>query len=292
MPQSGHLKAKKFGPFDVNQLFAQIRMAISITDPQGRMVAWNDNLVGYLGEHQEGAVIFDRIASDMDRRRLMDLAEHACAGNAPVANQILQLRGIDGQERTFSVAASCLSQGDMRYLLWEISPIEVEVATFPNIIMIKEKEAAVAQAEQYRHDILDSFTEGLVEFSADGVHHDINDAFADLLGYSKEKLLEPNFGWAHITPPEFKAQDQHYIESALAGENESICRGRSPADLCRRTRTRIRGGGSGGAASGAIQCRQFQGDQKPYQPDCRIDERGQRPVGQKRSVLCLDPQGH
>jgi len=218
MPQSGHLKDEKFGPFDVNQLFAQIRMAISITDPQGRMVAWNDNLVGYLGEHQEGAVIFDRIASDMDRRRLIDLAEKACSANAPVANQILQLRDIDGQERIFSVAASCLSQGDMRYLLWEISPIEVEVATFPNMITIKEKEADLTHALQYQREVFNNITEGLVVGGIDGAIYDINHAFAEIIGYDEKELLEPNFGWTQITPPELLAQDQLYIEHALAGE--------------------------------------------------------------------------
>jgi len=85
------------------------------------------------------------------------------------------------------------------------------------ITYIKQKEVKLARAVQYQQEIFDSITEGLAEFGPDGALYNINNAFADLLGYERDELLDI-IGWSRITPPELLAQDRHYIERALTGE--------------------------------------------------------------------------
>ncbi len=110
-------------------------------------------MVKYLGEHQEGEAVFDRIHSDVDRHRLLKLAEQAHANNMPVAHQNIKLRSTDGETRTFSVAVSDLSQGDARYLLWEVSPVEDEIATVPNITTTSGEKTELVLAEQYQQEV-------------------------------------------------------------------------------------------------------------------------------------------
>jgi len=86
------------------------------------------------------------------------------------------------------------------------------------ITYIKQKEAKLARDVQYQQEVFDSITEGLAEFGSDGSLYNINNAFAELVGYSKEFLLDSKVGWIDLTPPELLAQDRHYIERALTGE--------------------------------------------------------------------------
>ena len=111
--------------------------------------------------------------------------------------------------------------GHLVHTMITIRPLDKEgyfCATFNDITALKDKEQALERAASYQQEVFESITEGLIEFSMDGRTYDINPALAHLVGYSREELLDPGVGWAHITPPELMDQDRHYIERALKGE--------------------------------------------------------------------------
>ncbi len=79
-------------------------------------------------------------------------------------------------------------------------------------------EAELTRKENYWREIYNSATEGLGIAGVNGRICDVNPAFAEMVGYDREVLLDPKMNWTHLTPPEFLAQDQHYITRALTGE--------------------------------------------------------------------------
>jgi methyl-accepting chemotaxis protein len=92
------------------------------------------------------------------------------------------------------------------------------IATIFDLSEIKAKQRALEEAAAYQKDVFESITEGLAICNADGSFCDINTAFADLIGYSKQELLDLKVGWVNITPPELLEQDRQYNQLAFEGE--------------------------------------------------------------------------
>jgi PAS domain S-box-containing protein len=84
---------------------------------------------------------------------------------------------------------------------------------------IKAQEALVHKQEEesaHLREIVDTLTEGVAVCGLDGALHDINDAYASLVGYSKAELLQK--GWLELTPPEYQAEDQKHVSALLSGQ--------------------------------------------------------------------------
>jgi len=83
------------------------------------------------------------------------------------------------------------------------------------IIDISEQRAAkdrLAETEAYLRSIFDTLSEGVAVLDAEGHIYDCNLAFCQMLGFSKDELLEK--GWVSITPPE-------YLEISFATEKQA-----------------------------------------------------------------------
>ena len=87
-----------------------------------------------------------------------------------------------------------------------------------DITELKEKEHALEDAARYQQALFDAATEGHTVFGTRGEQFDVNTAFADMLGYSRQELTDAAFNWESITAPEFVAEDHRQILKALQGE--------------------------------------------------------------------------
>ncbi len=85
----------------------------------------------------------------------------------------------------------------------------------------KKAEAEIEESEERFRVIFERTTIGKSLTKPDGSLLQVNRAFADMLGYSIEKLQQFNF--EHITHPDDVAESQEYIRSLVAGE-QTDCR--------------------------------------------------------------------
>ena len=92
------------------------------------------------------------------------------------------------------------------------------IATIFDLSEIKARERVLEEAARYQQALFDAATEGHTVFGAQGEQFDVNSAFADMLGYSRQELTDPSFNWEHITTPESVAEDHRQIHRALQDE--------------------------------------------------------------------------
>jgi PAS domain S-box-containing protein len=90
------------------------------------------------------------------------------------------------------------------------------VMTITDLTDLKEKEQAIAEQEAYWREVFNSQTEGACIFSLDGTVHECNDAYAQLVGYSKDELLHK--GWLELTALEYRQEDQKHLPEIMAGQ--------------------------------------------------------------------------
>ena len=60
--------------------------------------------------------------------------------------------------------------------------------------------SALKEEQDYWQEVFDAATLPISIFDADGRFHAINNAYAELLGYSRAELLDPSFDWHRIVP--------------------------------------------------------------------------------------------
>ena len=82
--------------------------------------------------------------------------------------------------------------------------------------MMEELEREKAQEISTWQEIVATLPEGICIFDLDGAIYDCNDAYANLVGYSKAELLQK--GWLELTPPEYQAAGQKYLTEVMAGQ--------------------------------------------------------------------------
>ena len=80
----------------------------------------------------------------------------------------------------------------------------------------QRKEALLQEKEVYWREIFEAQTEGLCVFDLDGRLYDFNDAYAQLVGYSREELLQK--GWLELTVEEYLEEDQKRLPEIMAGK--------------------------------------------------------------------------
>jgi PAS domain S-box-containing protein len=52
----------------------------------------------------------------------------------------------------------------------------------------------------------------IVTFNTDGRMLSVNDAFLELIGYSRQDMEEGRVNWRALTPPEYAPVDEHFVE--------------------------------------------------------------------------------
>ncbi len=72
---------------------------------------------------------------------------------------------------------------------------------------LRREQRALAQSESRARRLQDSGVIGVVFWTRDGVLVNANDAFIDMVGYTREELTSGKVRWPDITPPEFAHLD-------------------------------------------------------------------------------------
>ena len=77
----------------------------------------------------------------------------------------------------------------------------------------KQARDALERSEaRFRH-LAESGVIGVIVADIAGRIHETNQAFLDIVGYSREELTSGKIGWSDLTPPEWREQDRSAVES-------------------------------------------------------------------------------
>jgi PAS domain S-box-containing protein len=85
-------------------------------------------------------------------------------------------------------------------------------AIFTDITDQRRAEAALLQSNQLLGLLRDSNVLGVVVGCEDGTIQEANDAYLDIIGYSREDLDAGQINWRMLTPPEWDARDNEALE--------------------------------------------------------------------------------
>jgi two-component system sensor kinase FixL len=123
--------------------------------------------------------------------------------SAPVLAQRLRQRGVEipfivitghGDERT---AVEVMKQGALDYVMKESSLLELLPAIVRRALSVVERERNLAEAnnairdrERRYHSVIQTALDGFISFEATRHITEVNDAICDLLGYTREEMLQ------------------------------------------------------------------------------------------------------
>ena len=81
--------------------------------------------------------------------------------------------------------------------------------------LMQDKERELAEQESYWREVFNGQMPSNVA-ALDGTFYEVNDAYAELVGYSKEELYRT--GWLELTPPEYRDEDSRRLPDLMAGK--------------------------------------------------------------------------
>ena len=123
-----------------------------------------------------------------------------------------------GESTDFAMEYPCHSPSEQRWFIGRVTrfpgdgPVRV-VVTHENITARKRNEA------RFRR-LVDSNAQGVIFWNTKGGISDANDAFLQMVGYTREDVEARRIGWVQITPPEYADLDEHALEEIAA---KGIC---------------------------------------------------------------------
>ncbi|MBI3897732.1 MAG: EAL domain-containing protein [Gammaproteobacteria bacterium] len=139
-------------------------------------------------------------------------------GGSHVVDEELRRR-----DRTFFWTTSTLTAVDCadmsKGVIWAVQDVDQR----------KRAESALREREARIHRLIESNIIGVFFFDLGGLISDANDAFLQLLRYSRDDLLAQKIHWSALTPPEYRAADEFGIQETLRTgsctpyEKEYIC---------------------------------------------------------------------
>ena len=190
---------ESFGSFRFDEIFTQIPSALLLTDADGVLQTLNDKAVAILGDgFEEGKNLYDLMTNELERKRVQKQAKEALQGHPTSPRFRITMGCTDGTEHFFSMGVYALKKPELPMaLLWQLDP-------------------AVSQSNL--QELFDKIADGLTIFDITGRCYEVNEAYAHMMGYTKEELLSPDFDWVRLTPPELLERDRQFIQRALKDE--------------------------------------------------------------------------
>lgn len=175
------------------RMLDSINQAVFATDADGKIVYWNHAAEELFGRHAEEAI----------GRPLDDIVPPSPDGGAEIRQRVragetwsgqLRYRRRDGSLFPAFVVAWPMYDGEGSY-----SGI---VAVVADITEIRRAQEELEHAKAYIDRLFDSNLIGIVEANPERITA-ANDAFLEMVGYSREELEQCGIDWRAITPPEF-----------------------------------------------------------------------------------------
>lgn len=199
------------GMFDA--LFEHSGILAGVLDPDGRVLEVNQRALQLIG--RSAASVVGRLFADTpwwrdeDKPRLRASLATAADG---VANSF-EATHTDVRGQDFTVlfhALPVVFRGNRHILVFGVDVTEM-----------KRLAALRAQDDQLVRAVFSQAGIGLAMVSPDGQFLQINDRFADILGYSVNEMLAPGFSFQRVTFPQDLAVDLEQIRQLLDGKADS-----------------------------------------------------------------------
>jgi PAS domain S-box-containing protein len=119
-----------------------------------------------------------------------------------VRDELTRIRTRSGEIRDVIGSAVAIDLGSLKCMLW----------TFLDVTGRRRAEEGMRKSEERFRRLSDSNTIGIVIADLSGNSLEANDAYLDMLGYTREELLAGKVNWNELTPAEHRGRDQVAVE--------------------------------------------------------------------------------
>ena len=184
--------------------------AVIATDTEARVTFMNhvaENLTGWTAEEATGRDIHKifHIINEQTREEAENPVDRVLKGGIIVglANHTV-LISRDGREIPIDDCGAPIRVIDDRIL--------GVVLVFHDITQRRNAEKILRESEARLRSVFESRMVGTLYWNADGDITDANDAFLEMVGYSKDEILSGAIRWRDMTPPEYTEQDNRALE--------------------------------------------------------------------------------
>jgi two-component system cell cycle sensor histidine kinase/response regulator CckA len=182
--------------------------ALITMDHEGNVIEFNPAAVRILGFSREevlGKPLADLIVPpELRDRHRRGLARYLATGEGTILGRRLELPALRKDGEVIS-AELTITRGNV-----EGPPIFT--GFLRDITELKRAEKEIRRSEERFRRLFDSNTIGIAIADISGGILETNDAYLDMLGYTREEHLAGKFRWDDLTPPEHRGRDQVAVE--------------------------------------------------------------------------------
>jgi PAS domain S-box-containing protein len=183
--------------------------AVALVGQDGTILDLNPagrNLIELDASSRIFGIRLDMLATDPHRTACRALATRVFRGESATVE--LEIQGLRGRRRWIETHATPLHGDD--------GLVTALVCTSRDITARRATEAALRDREARWRGVFGSPMVGIFFWDRSGGVIDANDAFLQLVGYSREDLESGRISWLEMTPPDERAFDQRALESVVA----------------------------------------------------------------------------
>ena len=187
----------------------QTEDAIYMTDPDGTITYVNpgfERIYGYPREEVRGKTPRILKSGQHDPAFYKQFWKRLLSGG-PVREQFVNRRR-DGQLVVVEASVSPVLDGQGKRIGF--------IAVQSDVTESRRAEKEMRRSEERFRRLFDSNTIGIVVADLSGLVLETNDAYLQMLGYTREELLSGQFRWDTLTPHEHRASDQVAVEQLQA----------------------------------------------------------------------------
>jgi PAS domain S-box-containing protein len=184
---------------------------IAVLNPEGTIIVVNEAWRRFA---RDNSLPGSPVGADVGTNYL-EVCRKATGALAEEAQEALAgiLAVLQGSRSHFTLEYPCHSPTEQRWFLMSATPLpagEGAVVAHLNITERKQAEAAVRVSEVRARRLLEANLIGVVV--ADGEHIlEANDAFLEMVGYTREDLDHHRLNWSSMTPAEYAPRDQRAL---------------------------------------------------------------------------------
>jgi two-component system, cell cycle sensor histidine kinase and response regulator CckA len=182
--------------------------AMIMMDHEGRVAEFNpaaERMFQYARDEVLGKVMADLIIPPSRREsHQRGLARYNATGKASILGQRIEISAMrrDGTEFPAELAITRINREGPPFFTGGIRDLTEQ----------KRVQKEMLQSEERFRKLFDANTIGIVIADLSGKTLEANDAYLDMLGLTREELIEGTVHWNELTPHEYRAGDQHAVE--------------------------------------------------------------------------------